>query len=155
MGKKVSCIGLSSIIIQIPPLPKASESVRRSLAECNAHISDIDLFKPSNRSKRRKTTCGRRLNGFLAFRIFYSRAAKDSASQKKLSSLLAKAWSEDVNKHIWSTYASVYNETGGTDEFIPWLEKTLNKTKQQTGSRTTCKTQTNAFINGIEDVYLT
>lgn len=139
----------------IPALPEPSETIINSLAECDASMDDIDLFKPSNRSKRRKAVKRRRLNGFIAFRSYYSRAAKSHSSQRKLSSLLAKVWKEEANKHVWSTYASVYNETGGNDDFILWLEKNLEQNEKDSTRSFTQKRKHHAFINDIEDVFLT
>lgn len=147
-------IGVFRMKYLVAPIPEASESLKHALAECNASMDEVDRFKVSKRSEYRRVKGNRRLNGFMAFRIYYSRAAKDSASQKKLSALLAKAWKNDNNKHIWSTYASMYNETGGEDAFIFWLEKSLSthgKTKQ---TQITRKTPPNVFINGVEDIFL-
>lgn len=142
-------------ITPIKPVPEASEILKSALAECDICMTEIDPFKSSKRTKNGRTRSNRRLNGFMAFRIFYSRAAKDSASQTKLSSLLAKAWKEDPHKHVWSTYASLYNETGGNDPFIGWLQKALGDSNYiNPKKRLVRKTSTKVFLNNIEDVFL-
>lgn len=140
--------------LNLPALPQASDLIKEYLAECNATMTDLDSFKPSIRSKRRKQNSRRRLNGFMAFRIYYSRAAKDSSLQKKLSSLLAKAWKEETKRLTWTTYASLYNETGGSDSFILWLHKCLGNKQRRLSSSVTSKILSNAFINDIEDVFV-
>lgn len=108
----------------LPELPEPSEYIKDILAACKTRIKAEPL--QSNKRSRRKANTRRRLNGFIAFRAFYSRTVRDSQLQKHLSSLLGKAWKAEINRNVWEIYATLYNETGGDESFLNWLLSRLN-----------------------------
>ncbi|KAH3666367.1 hypothetical protein OGAPHI_003546 [Ogataea philodendri] len=86
------------------------------------------------RTKRRKNSDGNRLrnsksrrgiNGFMAFRSYYSRRVSNYHAQKLLSRALAKAWIFEKNQDIWSRYAIEYNHSHSETSFSEWLQNIL------------------------------
>jgi hypothetical protein len=77
-----------------------------------------------------------RLNGFIAFRAFYSQDICDPTNQRELSKALSKVWSESEElQQVWTRYAAEYNSQypdNSTTPFVTWL---LHMTDGKTGER--------------------
>lgn len=144
----------------LPELPKPSKKVEGILLHCNSNSNEkFDTkgsIKVSKRRKKTKKTKKRKINGFIAFRTFYSRSIGDSTTQKQLSSKLGEAWGSEQNREIWNCYALRYNETGGLNDFITWLLKNLQGNidcNQNRPARKKFVRQSDLFRN-VEDVFI-
>lgn len=140
----------------LPALPKPSKKLESILLKFNKHTNRLIIGKePCRAPRKRKSTQKRRINGFIAFRAFYSRSIRDPAVQKQLSTMLGKVWGAEPNQHVWDCYALRYNETGGQEEFMTWLMQNL-KSKKPCQSTTVIRRRIskNIQFKNVEDVYL-
>lgn len=114
----------------LPSLPFPSTDLQDVLVKYNqmndggsyvdSLFNPLSIKKKSRRCKLRsnKTKC---LNGFLAFRSFYSRSIFNVDHQRQLSSLLGKLWRKEPNQEVWNRYAIEYNNQASNQDFVGWL----------------------------------
>lgn len=137
---------------ELPKLPRESENLQAILRrfDCVPCSHVPKLTKQKNRKMLK-----RRLNGFIAFRSFYSRRVNSSLMQKELSSLLGQVWKREPNRSVWICYALQYNETGGEENFIDWLYRNLGLASTTRNPRKqisrACKSH---GLENVEDVFL-
>nr|BBD18017.1 putative transcription factor [Ogataea minuta] len=119
---------------ELPQLPDASPTLRKLLNDYRSQNSSLVTSRKrkkspgSNRITKRSTSKRRRsLNGFMAFRSFYSQNIDTYKSQKDLSSALAKVWNLEKNQNIWNRYAAEYNISCTTASFVSWLKLKLGQ----------------------------
>lgn len=104
----------------VTPLEYPETSVNSS-----SHDSQITIV-------RHKTS----LNGFMAFRSFYTQHISAPTSQRELSTALSKAWSQDENlKNIWTRYAADYNSQSCKNGNVPFVSWLTNIKDGMTGER--------------------
>ena len=120
---------------ELPSLPTPSIDLQEILIRFNQATRNcagdsswgsqlFDMKVPTRKSRIRckKTRC---LNGFMAFRSFYSRSIYNVEHQRELSTLLGKLWKNEPNKAIWNRYAIEYNSQAINQDFVDWLFKAL------------------------------
>lgn len=81
-----------------------------------------------NKAKKKKT----KLNGFMAYRAFFSRDVIGIKAQRGLSSCLSKAWQSDENQLIWKRYATEYNAQAALSPDVPFVEWLMKTTGRET-----------------------
>ncbi|KAG7691331.1 hypothetical protein KL930_005382 [Ogataea haglerorum] len=119
-----------SFLTNLPQIPTTSPSLERLLSEYEAMTNGNERSTKIARKKSMKHRAQnnkKRLNGFMAFRAFYSRNIANYNSQKSLSQVLANAWNREKHQQIWSLYAIQYNNSKSKERFSVWLEMKLNK----------------------------
>lgn len=152
---KIDCeSGYSVYQFQIPTIPAPSPHLSKILADCNSlhqasNLSRVFLLKKSKSRNKKK----RRINGFIAFRSFYSKSIKGASTQRELSTKLSTAWRAEPNRHIWKCYALQYNAAGGEEDFISWLLRNLGISNEKP-VQTILRTSQNKVLNNVEDVFL-
>lgn len=105
------------------PTPKYT--VPKELVELlNKYVKDDDEKekiekKPSKKSTiRRKTT----VNGFTAFRAYYSRYGKTYKEQEQLSKELALFWKKEPSvQELWRGYSEEYKASDICISFVEWF----------------------------------
>lgn len=122
-----------------------------------SEMFDMKIPIRKNRNRCKKTRC---LNGFMAFRSFYSRSISNVEHQRELSSLLGKLWKNEPNKAIWNRYAIEYNSQAINQDFVDWLFKALGLELQAFSfpCTSTVKNESWTFSsrnneNAVEDIY--
>lgn len=96
------------------------------------------------------------LNGFTAFRAYYSKNTRSYKEQIELSRQLAKIWKVDTELHdLWSRYVNEYKVSSTSDSFVEWMK--LAKSSDEGFSLNMEKSdhfRTNPFLFlVVEDVY--
>lgn len=100
-------------------LPKRSEKLNKLLSE---YSKEMQLWSPRERQKMRKKSSKTVLNGFTAFRSFYSKFAKDYSKQIELSHRLTEIWREEVEIHdTWDRIALNYRQETQNLSFSAWM----------------------------------
>lgn len=108
-----------------------------SLPKIPATTDELDMilttFKSLNRDNtqektRRLISKFKKINGFIAFRSFYTKSIRNPKSQRLLSRSLGQIWDHYPNKKVWNRYAQEYNETAEEQDktFVEWLSTRLN-----------------------------
>lgn len=114
---------------ELPPLPEPSPGLQDVLERYNekrgSDCSGQFLFSCSNHKRKSRSKTGHRLNGFMAFRSFYSRSVFDVEHQRQLSSILGSLWKNEPRQDVWNRYAIEYNSRATKEDFIEWLTRTL------------------------------
>lgn len=138
-------------LTELPQLPQPSPQLQEilRLAGSAPSVSRRQVRRKSGSRKKK-----RRINGFIAFRCFYSRAAKSSQSQKELSTSLGKIWESEPNRNIWNCYALHYNETGEDEEFMDWLYRNLKLANGLPLPKQVVKPYPSHINSNVEDVFL-
>lgn len=78
----------------------------------------------STRRNRRRNTKKSIVNGFTAFRLYYSRFAKTYKDQENLSKELAIYWNSHQNiQDIWRSYSEEYKVADTNLSFAEWFEE--------------------------------
>ena len=115
----------------MPPLPEPSPGLKEVLEKFNGNgetarnrRSQVE-FPLLGHKKRSRSKAGHRLNGFMAFRSFYSRSVYDADHQRQLSSLLGSLWKNEPKQDVWNRYAIEYNSRASKEDFIEWLTRVL------------------------------
>ncbi|CCE85849.1 Piso0_005485 [Millerozyma farinosa CBS 7064] len=167
----------SSILFltELPSLPSPSLELKNILLNFSSANHDFDndewdFFGLGLDSKGHKKTTSRRykpkgrrtrsLNGFMAFRSFYSRSISNVEHQRQLSSLLGSLWQTEPNKNIWNRYAIEYNTRATNQDFVEWLCKALSLPLDVFSIPSTSTVKNNKWLftsnnnyNAVEDVY--
>lgn len=151
---------------ELPKLPVTSDSLYKLLSKyTNSRTTKknhVLINKYKNKTKKKSM---RKINGFIAYRLFYSRSIPSIKYQREFSVQLGKLWINESNKMIWERYAQEYNENilslSGDLDFVDWLCQSLNI---DLIPETTIKTNivqndlwssyTNNFKNTVEDIYI-
>lgn len=133
----------------IPMLPPPSIELLEILN--SEKVADPTYSPRRLRSRKRKP----KINGFIAFRSFHSRAIKNTRKQQEISSSLAKVWEVEPNREVWNYYALLYNETAKGEEFISWLYRNLGMNDDANCSiKQISKVKKTHFLSKIEDVFI-
>lgn len=139
----------------IPAMPAAStelEQLLRSFGTSTTAFRKSKNFLKRNRGPHARKK--RKVNGFIAFRAFYSRSIPGTARQRDLSSKLAQIWKSEPNSHIWNLYAIHYNATGGNKLFLAWLDESLGFNREGRTTSVTLLVYQGQLRNRVEDVFL-
>lgn len=144
---------------KVPPLPKPSIPLKQVLDTLHIGIPSKGKAKRGPKPKKKKRETQRRvINGFIAYRTFYSRSLQDATLQKELSRQLGKLWENEPDRKTWDCYASQYNATGGNDSFIDWLYLKLGLSsvhKSPLRKQTTRKQICRGYASrNVEDVFI-
>nr|AZQ56645.1 MAT alpha 1 protein [Suhomyces anneliseae] len=153
----------------MPAIPSPSPQLKELLLKFNS-LNDTTQKKQNNlqgsKSQRKSISKKRNINGFIAFRTFYSKSVFNPKHQRSLSSELAKLWKTEPSKTQWNLYARVYNSRDDKElQFVEWLCTALNIKKDTylhdaetiliSIKRLNWQFQSAQNKNPIEDVYLT
>lgn len=118
-------------LTKLPILPCPSTELTEILFQFN----DLNFYAQNYHNVKKQKAGNpkkkfRSINGFIAFRSFYSRLVANPEHQRKLSIMLGKLWSQEPSRQIWNRYASEYNMTCHKHDnkvaFVDWLCDTLN-----------------------------
>lgn len=109
----------------LPSLPEISPELLETLE----HLKELQK-KCLNIKRRRKRVTNQqpkvsKMNGFTAFKSFYSRNFT-ALNQGVLSSYLSKVWVTEKNQHIWDLYAYLFRRYKRSETFSNWLLKNTN-----------------------------
>lgn len=114
----------------LPKIPKCYKQLEELLLEFNKKIGIIRTMSTSQKkSNSRKKVFKRRLNGFIAYRSYYSKNIHDSSLQIEVSKRLAIVWKNDPSANIWKRYAFEYNKSNENISFLSWLDNNVIKPK--------------------------
>lgn len=133
----------------LPNLPKPSPELKRTLIEFNNEV-----LRESTRKRKKQTiyTKKGKINGFMAFRAFYSRSIFSSERQRQLSVLLSKVWAKDSNQGVWNRYADEYNKDERKLYFVEWLCDALSiEVKSEVSHQYTSKEPSRS--GEVEDIF--
>lgn len=151
---------------EIPPLPEPSPGLKEVLERFNGNGENARCRRSQvevpflGHKKRSRSKTGHRLNGFMAFRSFYSRSVFDAEYQRQLSSILGSLWKNEPKQDVWNRYAIEYNSRASKEDFIEWLTRVLGLE-----NRSFCDPSTNVVKNNkwqfssntqdcsVEDIY--
>lgn len=139
---------------KLPEIPLPSSRLQNLL--CQYQFDDISEKKKPHRAKKITTKSNerkRRMNGFIAFRSFYSKTIRGTSHQKELSSKLAVIWKNEPHHQTWNCYALQYNATGGEETFVEWLNRNLGF-ESGVEDEKTLKIYKNDMLKNVEDVFL-
>lgn len=154
---------------ELPSLPTPSMDLQEILVSFN-HVkgNGVDealwdsVFNTRMSTRKNRHRCKKRrcLNGFMAFRSFYSRSISNVEHQRQLSKLLGKLWKNEPNKAIWNRYAIEYNSQAVNQDFVDWLFGALGLKLQSftfpctnTVKNKDWKFSSRNNENAVEDVY--
>lgn len=139
---------------RLPEIPLPSSYLQNLLCQyqCDDGTERRKTRKSRQRTNSKINLRKRRINGFIAFRSFYSRTIKGTFNQKELSSKLAAIWKDEPHHLTWNSYALQYNATGGDENFVDWLNMKLGFVSN-TGDDTKFKTCKNRLFRNVEDVF--
>lgn len=111
---------------EFPILPMPSDSLKKLLFEVNnmtqKQPKNRTLFSPHKKNNSFKISS--KINGFIAFRSFYSKSISNPADQRKLSRSLANIWLGEENKETWESYSQLYKMSKAylkNQTFVAWL----------------------------------
>ncbi|TID27169.1 hypothetical protein CANINC_002751 [Pichia inconspicua] len=128
--------------------PKRLQDLLQNISPGFRNRAERTIYKSNIRIKEKKTS----MNGFIAFRTYYSNIGKTYEDQSRLSKELAAIWKNDASlQREWQTFAEEYNASGNELPFLNWFE--LNKTdlKPQENDVVTQRTNISHLI--VEDIY--
>lgn len=144
-------------VTKIPQLPEPSMHLKQVLDELHTGAPlklRLQVEKVLKQKRRKRKGSQRRsINGFIAFRTYYSKWLRNATLQQELSCQLGKVWENEPSREIWECYAYQYNETGGDESFIDWLYIKLGlitAEKKSTRSQA-CKSY---IFKNVEDVFV-
>ncbi|QPG74397.1 hypothetical protein FOA43_001725 [Brettanomyces nanus] len=102
---------------------------------------------------RSRNTKKQTMNGFTAFRSFYSRNIRAYKSQIDLSQRMAKIWNEDKKLQLlWCGYVEEYKSSNTCEAFTFWLDLKKNALSSDLQSPTISQTNEMSHFF-VEDVY--
>lgn len=107
----------------LPSVPPASPQLEELLQKFPNRIDSH-----SRATKRRRQGAKRVLNGFIAFRTFYSQSISTVSEQREFSKALAAIWAVDADQVVWERFAQEYNFRARNENFKEWL---INSTSLQ------------------------
>lgn len=141
-------------INNLPKLPEPTGPLKAFLCKYESDLKEhLTLpYRPKRTQRNGLKPKARRINGFMAFRTFYSKAIKLTSSQPEVSSELATIWKNEKCQKIWHCYALRYNATGGDQSFLIWLNRSLGLTPAQKDSKVLRTSRSNIYSN-VEDVF--
>lgn len=122
---------ISFFLSSFPQLPTESVVVLQSLDKLKQKSLTYKRTKPkrqysSNRKKARTS-----LNGFMAYRAYYSKDVDIPILQIELSRLLASCWKKTKNQKVWNRYAQEFNASSKSLPFLEWLNEALRDSKKE------------------------
>ncbi|ODV65275.1 hypothetical protein HYPBUDRAFT_154089 [Hyphopichia burtonii NRRL Y-1933] len=136
---------------KLPDLPTPPSKLQNILIEFNRLNEDsLRSVKKKSRPKNSKRT----INGFFAFRTFYSKSIFKPDHQRQLSSLLAEAWREEKKKSIWDKYAVVYRLQAPDIGFFDWLCANLNLETSTNKPEVNSPEMKKHSLGRVEDLFL-
>lgn len=114
------------------------------------------LNKNSVTNVRKKKELERKtiVNGFTAFRIYYSKFGKTYKDQENLSKELATFWKSDKSiQHTWHGYSEEYKASDTKLSFVKWFDTYKSAIKVQTPPEESLTQCTKISHLIVEDVY--
>lgn len=140
----------SFYLSNFPYIPLLSKGFHNVLARFNT----TDFERKLSRSRKKgNRVLKKKLNGFIAFRTYYSRSVHNVDLQRQLSSFLATAWQKEGNKEVWNRFAAEYSAQATDMGFPQWLDNVQSKTENLGFTYVKYNNMTFQF-NEIEDVFL-
>lgn len=128
--------------------PRSLKLLLQNICPNFEHRTIRSDYKEQNRLKVKKTS----LNGFIAFRTYYSNIGKSYEDQSKLSTKLAQIWKCDISlQKVWDSFAEEYNISESHLPFIHWFEK--NKTQLKPKDDVFIMQRANISHLVVEDIY--
>lgn len=119
----------------LPPIPPRSRYLNRTLEELSKlHTASSGKGRSSKIRRRKPSYLANkisRINGFTAFKSYYSRFAP-AVCQGIVSSALSKVWQRDSHQNVWDSYARHYRQYQRSEGFCDWLDKTAQQNFQET-----------------------
>lgn len=117
--------GICDHVETLPSIPETSPELLKTLEE----LTELQKKCLTTKTKRRRATNQQpkvsKINGFTAFKSFYSRKFT-ALNQGVLSSYLSKVWVTEKNQHIWDLYAYLFRRYKRSESFSNWLVKNTN-----------------------------
>lgn len=114
----------------LPPIPEPSPDLLRALEILRKlHHSCLSKQKRKRKPQQRIPKVSR-MNGFTAFKSFYS-CNLSAVGQGTLSSVLSKVWTIDKNQHVWDLYANLFRRYKRSETFPEWLVKNSIQSKEK------------------------
>lgn len=132
----------------MPAIPSPSSELLKVLEEL--HKLQSSTHKKRTRSRRRKSNTHNsgkisRINGFTAFKSYYSRSIT-SVCQGVISSRLSKVWQIEKNQDIWDNYARHYRRYKRTELFCDWLLRATQNTSVAKPKSSTSKSSNEEVV---------
>lgn len=109
----------------LPPIPPQSKCLIQTLQELKGlHIASLkkSRHKPRRRKPTPKMNKVSKINGYTAFKSYYSRHVSN-VCQGMVTSMLSKVWLKYDHQDIWDTYARHYRRYKRTEAFSEWLDR--------------------------------
>lgn len=142
---------------QLPDIPEPPNELKCLLEKLkdneNTSKKRRQTRKPTNRTvtKQPKT----KLNGFMAYRTYFSQEIYSIKDQRELSSCLGKSWATDKSQLIWQRYATEYNARPvqcSSLSFLEWLLKSTGNESQEEKENIQWRNNVKSGIR-IQDIY--
>lgn len=111
---------IKSLVIQpafeefVSPIPSPIESLRKFL--------NYVAHPKKKRRRKSKQTRTRKLNGFMAFKSYYSQFNQSQLRMLEFNKKLYTIWQSYEHRGIWERYARQYNLRERNVTFLQWLE---------------------------------
>lgn len=122
---------ISFFLSSFPELPAESVTVMQTLDKLKQKSLTYKRIKPKRQysvNRRRGKTS---LNGFMAYRAYYSKDVDIPKLQIELSRLLASYWKKTKNQQVWNRYAQEFNASTRSLPFLEWLNEALRDSKKE------------------------
>ncbi|ODV57904.1 uncharacterized protein ASCRUDRAFT_165243 [Ascoidea rubescens DSM 1968] len=135
-----------------PPIPNPSKELSIYLSTLKSSEKNHYLHRQNKFERYSK----RRLNGFMAFRSYYSKKIIGVAKQREISTVLAKFWKIENHQDTWKTLALVYNSQKRNISFTDWLNITQQENENHDKTMVPSETPFNSTkpLEGtIQDIY--
>lgn len=133
----------------LPSLPDPSPRLLDLIEKSNSNTTKL-AFKSAKLKLMKK----RKMNGFMAFRSYYSSLLRSLDCQRELLSTLATLWKEEYGKNVWRFYAVQYNEHGGEEAFSTWLNRRLKGGRITRAPTLVHKKYEGLLYENVEDVFI-
>lgn len=119
----------------------------------NKNTMNEAVLKNTPKKKENKKNI---LNGFTAFRTYYSKFGKSYIDQENLSKDLAIFWKNDLSiQYIWHGYSEEYKVSDTNLSFVTWFDTVKSGFKTDDSKTNECLTKkTNISHLVVEDIYI-
>ncbi|CDK25789.1 unnamed protein product [Kuraishia capsulata CBS 1993] len=106
-----------------PVIPKPSPHLQQLLDEFEPFVfPKKPAYRVNSTGDMNSASSTRhRINGFIAFRSFYSKSIRPAASQREISRRLAVIWKTEKSKDSWRRIALQYNNSGSPLGIAAWI----------------------------------
>lgn len=141
----------------MPEIPEAPLELQQLLEHLKAQdIGERKIRAPKKSNNKLNTKKPKtKLNGFMAYRTFFSQDIYSIKDQREVSSCLGRCWATDKSQLIWKRYATEYNVRPSQFSNMPFLEWLLKSTGNETKQEKEKKEWTKHLKSGsrIQDIY--